>query len=56
MPRLDDFTAYEKMVGEYRVMGIYPRGHLMEFIRPSLDADVLPTVEVKVLTEQYRQN
>ena len=24
------------MVGEYRVMGIYPRGHPMEFVRPGL--------------------
>ena len=31
VPRLADFTLYERMVGEYRVMGIYPRGHLMEF-------------------------
>ena len=33
------------MVGEYRVMGIYPGGHLMEFVRPGLDSDVLPTAE-----------
>ena len=26
-------------------MGIYPRGHLMEFVRPTLDAGVLPTAE-----------
>ena len=26
VPNLPDFTAYEKMAGEYRVMGIYPRG------------------------------
>ena len=36
VPRLPDFTEREKMVGEYRVMGIYPRGHLMEFVRPGL--------------------
>ena len=35
VPRLADFTPYEKMLGEYRVMGIYPRGHLMEFVRPN---------------------
>ena len=34
---LADFTGYEKMAGEYRVMGIYPRGHLMEFVRPTLN-------------------
>ena len=31
------------MMGEYRVMGIYPKGHLMEFVRPGLDSGVLPT-------------
>ena len=44
-PRFDDVSDYEKMVGEYRALGIYPRGHVMEFIRPKLDADVLTTAE-----------
>ena len=44
-PRFDDFTDYERMVGEYRALGVYPRGHVMEFIRPTLDADVLTTTE-----------
>ena len=44
---LTDFTDYEKMAGEYRVMGMYPRGHLMEFIRPRLNEQVLPTVAVE---------
>ena len=48
---LADFTDYEKMAGEYRVMGIYPRGHLMEFIRPRLSEQVLPTVAVEALEE-----
>ena len=37
------------MVGEYRVMGIYPRGHLMEFVRSSLRTGVLPAAEVEKL-------
>ena len=45
-PRFADFTEREKMMGEYRVMGIYPRGHLMEFVRPGLDPSVLPTAGV----------
>ena len=49
--RLADFTDYEKMAGEYRVMGMYPRGHLMEFIRPRLNEQVLPTVAVEGLEE-----
>ena len=47
VPRLRDFTAYERMVGEYRVMGIYPKGHLMEFVRPGLGPNVLPTMNVE---------
>ena len=54
VPRLDDFTPYKKMIGEYRVMGIYPRGHIMEFVRPSLDADVLSTAEVEGLQDGER--
>ena len=46
VPDLPDFTAYEKMAGEYRVMGIYPRGHLMEFLRPSLGPQVQPAAAV----------
>ena len=42
VPDLPDFTAHDRMAGEYRVMGIYPRGHLMEFVRPGLDPRVLP--------------
>ena len=51
VPRLPDFTEREKMMGEYRVMGIYPRGHLMEFVRPGLSENVLPTVEVDSLED-----
>ena len=51
VPRLRDFTAYERMVGEYRVMGVYPRGHLMEFVRPTLSPRVLPTASVERVHE-----
>ena len=44
-PRFDDLSDYDKMVGEYQVLDIYPRGHVMEFIRPTLDADVLTTAD-----------
>ena len=52
-PDLDDFTEFERMMGEYRVMGIYPRGHVMEFVRPDLDADVLPTSAVETLPDGH---
>ena len=51
VPDLADFTAFERMAGEYRVMGIYPRGHLMEFVRPRLSADVLPASAVESMDE-----
>ena len=50
-PDLPDFTDYEKMAGEYEVMGIYPQGHLMEFVRPGLGRNVLPTTAVYALEE-----
>ena len=40
-PEITDFTPFEKMRGEYESMGIYPKGHLMEFARPNLPGDVL---------------
>ncbi len=49
VPPLSDFSEREKMMGEYRAMGIYPAGHLMEFIRPDLGPRVLPTAEVEKL-------
>ena len=51
VPKLDDLTKREKMAGEYRVMGVYPRGHLMEFVRPHLRSGVLPAVEVEKLDD-----
>ena len=51
IPELPDFTAREKMAGEYAVMGIYPRGHVMEFVRPTLSADVLRAADIDALPE-----
>ena len=51
VPNLADLTEYERMVGEYRVMGIYPRGHVMEFVRPTLTPDVLPAAAVEELDD-----
>ena len=50
-PSLDDFTAFDRMMGEYRVMGVYPRGHVMQFVRPALDPDVLPTAAVEAMPD-----
>ena len=54
LPRLDDFTDEEKMAGEYATMGVYPRGHLMEFVRPRLGTGVLPTTAVEGLGDGER--
>ena len=51
VPQLSDFTDREKMMGEYRTMGMYPKGHLMEFLRPTLDPGVLPTADVEAQKE-----
>ena len=50
-PQLPDFTDFERMAGEYRVMGIYPGGHLMQFVRPGLDSRVLPTTAIESLED-----
>ena len=51
VPRLADFTDAEKMAAEYAVMGIYPRGHLMQFVRPTLAPGVLTCAEVDRLDD-----
>ena len=51
VPRLADFTDAEKMAAEYAVMGIYPRGHLMQFVRPTLEPGVLTCAEVERLDD-----
>ncbi|MBM3941320.1 MAG: DNA polymerase III subunit alpha [SAR202 cluster bacterium] len=40
VPPLADFTPYEQMLAEYRTLGLYPRGHLLEFLRPGLGKGV----------------
>ena len=49
IPNLADFSDEERMAGEYRAMGIYPRGHLMQFVRPRLSSEVMTCAEVEEL-------
>ena len=51
VPGLPDFTTHERMAGEYRVMGIYPRGHLMEFVRPGLGSQAMPAAAIEHAAE-----
>ena len=50
-PAFADLSDEEKMMGEYRVMGIYPKGHVMEFMRPRLRPEVLPAAAVETARE-----
>ncbi len=50
-PAFADLTEEEKMMGEYRVMGIYPKGHVMEFVRPRLRPEVLPAAALETAPE-----
>ena len=48
LPRLSD---WEEMLGEYRTMGLYPRGHLMTKLRPTLDPNIIRSDEVRHLPD-----
>ena len=51
LPQFADFNAYERMAGEYRVMDIFPGGHVMQYLRPTLGPEVLPTAAVEEAQE-----
>jgi len=51
IPELEDISDYDRMLDEYATMGIYPRGHLMEFVRLRLGKSVMRTTEVEKLSE-----
>lgn len=51
VPKLDDFTLYERMLSEYRVMGIYPVGHIMGFVRDRLPCTVSKISDVYSMTD-----
>ena len=52
IPNLSDFSEAERMAGEYRTMGIYPRGHLMQFVRPGLPSEVMTCAQVERLGDE----
>lgn len=42
VPEMKDFTNYEKMLFEYsETLGIYPNGHIMEFLRAKLKPHIV---------------
>ena len=54
VPELADLTPSEKTRGEYESMGIYPRGYLMQFIRPNLSRDVLSCATTESVPDSSR--
>ena len=53
VPDLSDFSPYQRALSEYAVLGIYPKGHLMEFLRPGLEG-VQTTAQVELAPEGRR--
>ena len=51
MAQLPLLSDWEAMGGEYTTMGVHPGGHLMEKLRPTLGADVVPSDEVPYLED-----
>ena len=51
IPSLADFSSYEKMILEYKTIDMYPKGHIMDFIRPLLPSNVSSTYDVYSMRE-----
>ena len=51
LPVLGD---WESMAGEYASLGLYPKGHLMAKLRPSLGKHVLTSAQVNELADSTR--
>ena len=44
-------SEWETMLGEYRTMGLHPRGHFMAYIRPWLGSEVSSSIDVSKLED-----
>ena len=51
MVALPEQSSFERMVGEYRTMGLYPRGHLMAKLRPALPRYLIRSDQVAQLPD-----
>ena len=51
MVALPEQSDFERMVGEYRTMGLYPNGHVMAKLRPNLPPYVMRSDRVKDLAD-----
>ena len=54
IPDLSDFTDFQKMMGEYEMLGMYPNGHIMQFFRDSLPNDVVRASSVYSLPDGHK--
>ena len=46
LPKLEEFSNWEIMSGEYKSMGIYVKGHIMKEVRRRMDFDLSTSIEV----------
>ena len=51
MAGLPGLTAWERMEGEYRTMGLHPAGHVMEYLRRQLDSKITTSRDVSHLAD-----
>jgi error-prone DNA polymerase len=51
MAQLPQQSGWEVMVDEYHTLGLYPAGHLMAMLRPSLDPGILSSQEIPELAD-----
>jgi len=52
MTDLPLLSEWQKMAGEYRTMGLYPSGHVMAKLRPSLGTESVTSEEVATLEDE----
>jgi len=51
MVKLPQLSEWDKMISEYRTMGLYPTAHMMAKLRPRLGSQVLTSEEVSLMPE-----
>ena len=51
MVALPDQSEWDLMMAEYHTMSLYPNGHIMAMLRPSLPADITPSNCLKNLPD-----
>jgi len=51
MVALPEQPEWDRMMAEYQTMGVYPSGHIMAMLRPSLPANLTPSDHLKDLPD-----